>query len=120
MSYHHRSHHETAGLELLAQTQHVHIISNAQVTAHLVLFNINCTDYNHDFGILTQLIEHAQFTVRLETGENAACVMVIKELAAEFQIKLVTELSYALLDVFGLYPKILFVVKSVYHNGLQK
>jgi hypothetical protein len=46
-------------------------------------------------------------------------MMVVKELASELKIKLVTELSYALLDVFGLYPKILVVVKSVYHNGLQ-
>ncbi len=63
--------------------------------------------------------KHTQLAVRLETGEYTASVVIVEELASELKIKLVSELGYALLDVFGLYPQILFVVKSVYHNGLQ-
>ena len=56
---------------------------------------------------------------RLKTGKYTAGVIVVKEFSAKLQIKLVSELRYALFNVFGLYPQILFVVKSVYHNGLQ-
>ena len=116
---HHRSDQKATGLELLTQTQHIHIVGNTQITAYLVLFNIQCTDYDNNLGTVTELHKHTQLTVRLETGQNAAGVMVIEEFSSELEVKFVTELSYALLDVFGLYPKILFVVKSVYHNGLQ-
>ena len=116
----HRTYQKAAALELLTQTQNVHVIGDTQVTAHLVLLNVNGTDYDDDLSVVAQLIEHTQLTVRLETGKDAAGVVIVEELASELKIKFVTELSYALLNVFGLYPKILFVVKSVYHNGLQR
>ena len=115
----HRSYQKAAALELLTQTQDVHVIGDTQVTAHLVLLNVNGTDYDNNLSIVAQLVEHAQLTVRLETGKDAAGVVIVEEFASELKVKFVAELSYALLDVFGLYPQILVVVKSVYHNGLQ-
>ena len=120
VGYYHRPDQKAAALELFPQTQDVHIIGDTQVTANLVLFNVNGTDHYHNLGIIAELLQHTQFTVWLETGEHAAGVMVIEELASELEIKFVSELSDSLLDMFGLYPKILVVVKSVYHNGLQK
>ena len=69
--------------------------------------------------MVTQLAEHSELAVGLKTGQDAACMVVVKEFASEFEVKLVAELSYALLDVFGLNFEIFLVVKTVFHNGLQ-
>jgi hypothetical protein len=42
-------------------------------------------------------------------------VVVVEQFTAKFKIKLIAELGDALLDVFGLYPQILLVVKAVFH-----
>ena len=43
-------------------------------------------------------------------------MVVVKELASEFEVKLVSELRYALLDLFGLNPQIFVIVKSRFHT----
>ena len=55
MGHHHRTHHETTIHEFLTQTQHIHIVSDAQVAAHLVLLNVDGTDDNDDFSYIDEL-----------------------------------------------------------------
>ena len=50
--------------------------------------------------------------VRLEAGQNAACVVVVEQLAAELKVQLAAEMRDALLDVRRLGCNVLFVVKT--------
>ena len=64
---------------------------------------------------LMTIMKHLELAVRLEAGKYPACVIVVKQFSAQFQIKFVSELPDAFLDMFGLDPYILFVVKTVFH-----
>ena len=46
-------------------------------------------------------------------------MIVVKKLSSELEVKLVSELSDTLLDLFGLYLKILLVIKSRFHTGYK-
>ena len=93
---------ETAAHELVAKTQNVHVIGNAEVTADLVLLDVNGTDDDDDFTVVYELAEHLELAVRLETGQYAAGVIVVEKLASELHVELVAELGDALLDMLGL------------------
>ena len=66
----------------------------------------------------TKLQMLLQLGVRLEAGQHAGGVVVIEQLAAEFQIQLVVELRDPLPDVLRLHLKVFVVVKSFFHSLL--
>ena len=114
----HAAHHQPPALELVPQAQDVLVVGDAQVAADLVLFDVHGADDDDDLRHVGQLHEHAQLAVGLESWEHAGGMVVIEELAAEFKVKLVAEVGDALLDALRLYPEVLFVVESVFHNGI--
>ena len=116
MSHNHAADIEADILELSAKSEHVFVVCDTEVSADLVLLDVFCTDDYDDFRFILQLLEHIELAVRLEARQNSAGVIIIKQFTSEFEVKLVSELSYALLDLFGLYPKIFFVIKSRFHT----
>lgn len=46
-------------------------------------------------------------------------MVVIEQLAAQFEIEFVAKCGNAFLDVLRLYSEVLVIVKSVFHNELQ-
>ncbi len=98
--------------ERVDQAQAVVIVGDAKVAAHLVFFNVAGVDGDDDLHIVAQLLEHADLAVGLEAGQHARGVIIVEQLAAEFQIKLAAELADALADVRGLHGKVLVVVKA--------
>ncbi len=119
VGYHHRAYQKASLLELCAKTQHVHIVGYSKVAAYLVFLDIDRAYHYHDLGMVTELTKHTKLAVRLETRQHAACMMVVEKFASELEVKLVAELGYTLLDVFGLDFEIFLVIKTVFHNGLQ-
>ena len=111
----HRTHHETAPDELVAQAQHILVVGDAQVGTHFVALYILSAYHYHDLYLVANLAEHTQFGVGLKPWQHAAGVMVVKEFAAQFQVQFALELSYTFLNVFRLYAEILVVVKSYFH-----
>ena len=95
---HHAAHQKTALNEDIAQTQDIFVIRDAQVAPDLVFLNVNCTDDNDDFCVVLQLREHTQLAVGLESRQHTTGMEIVIQLPAKFQIKLVAELRYALLD----------------------
>ena len=87
------------GQKFVPQAKHVHIVGNAQVASDLVLFNIYGADNDHYLNIFLQLKQHLHLTVRLETGEYAAGVVIVKEFAAKLHIQFIAEFGDAFLDV---------------------
>ena len=92
---------EAAVLKGFLQTEGVIVVGDAEIAADLVLLDGICTDDNDDFRLVLKLLQHLELDVRGEAGENPGCVVVIEQLAAEFQIKL-PEMGHAFLDVRGL------------------
>ena len=107
---------QATALKLVAQSQHIVVIGDAQVGTNLVLLNIARADSNNNLSVIAQLHQHFQLAVRLEAGQYAAGVEIVEQLAAKFKIKLVAKLGDTLLDVFGLDFEILLVVETVFHK----
>ena len=112
------AHQQSAADKFVAQSEHIDIVGDAEVVAHLVLLDVNGADDDDDFGVVTQLHQHAQLTVGLETGQDAAGMIVVKQLSAKLHVEFVAELGDSFLDVFRLDAEVLFVVKSELHRDL--
>ena len=93
------AHHEATGDELAAKAEDILVVGDAEVSTHLVLNYVLSTDDDDDFNLVADFAEHAQFAVRLETGEHAAGVVVVEEFATEFEVEFALELLDAFLDV---------------------
>ena len=106
---------KTALCEYFHKAEHIFIISDTKVTSDFILINVSCADYDDDLCLIRKLHQHAQFTVRLKSRKNSGSMVVIKKLAAKFQIKLVTKLADTFPNMFGLHFQILVVVKSYLH-----
>ena len=115
----HRTHHEAAAHELVAQAKDIHVIGDAEIAADLVLFNVNGTDDDDDLAVVYELREHLELVVRLEARQHAAGVVIVEKLASELHVELVAELGDAFLDMFGLDLEIFLRVEPVFHNGIQ-
>ena len=112
----HGADHEASVLKFASQSQHVFIVGDAEVGAFLVFLNVGRTDDDDDFNAVAQFLKHAQLAVGQETRQHAAGVVVVEELAAQFQIQFTVKLGNSLLDVFGLNFLVLLVVKSYVHD----
>ena len=103
--------------ENIEQTQHVFVVGDAQVAAHLVFLDIVGVDRDDDFHVVGELLEHANFAVRLEAWQNAACVVVVKELSAELEVQLSAKLADALTNMFRLQGDIFVIVETDAHKA---
>ena len=86
-------------LELGSKTKDVLVIGNADISTHLVFYDIFGTDDNHQLRQIAQLHQHLKLAVRRESGQHTRSVQVIKQFSPEFQIQFVAELSDPLPDV---------------------
>ena len=102
---------EAAVLKGFLQTESVIVVRDAEIAANLVLLDGICTDDNDDFRLVLKLLQHLELDVRGEAGKDPGCVVVIEQLAAEFQIKL-PEMGHAFLDVRGLELQIALRIKT--------
>ena len=106
---------QTAAFELVAQTEYIHVVGDADIAAHFVFFDVHRTDDNHNLSIIAQLHQHLQLAVGVKTGQNTAGMKVVEQLAAKLQIKLVAKLCYTLLYMLRLNFYVFLVVKTKFH-----
>ena len=81
-----RAHHEVAAHELVAQAEHILVVGDAEVGAHLVLLHVFRVHHDDDLYALAQLSEHAELRVGLEARQYARGVVVVEELSAELHV----------------------------------
>ena len=103
---------QPAALERVDETQSVVVIGDAEVAAALAALNVVGRDRNDDLGVVLHLHEHAHLAVRLEAGEHARGMVIVKELAAKLQIQLAAEVFDPLADLLRLHLHVLVVIKS--------
>ena len=60
VGYHDAAHHESASLKLSTQAQHILIVCDAEVCAHLVFLYVLSTYHDDNLYLVTDLAEHAQ------------------------------------------------------------
>ena len=94
------------------QAEGVVLIGDAQIAPALGALNIVGRDGNDDLGLVLHLQQHLDLAVRLKAREHPGGVVVVKELAAEFQIQLAAEFADAVADVLRLELYIFLVVKA--------
>ena len=114
---HHGIHAQVPVHELVPQTEHVHVVGDAQVAPYFVFLNINGADDNDDFQIFLELEEHLHLAVRMEARQHAAGVEIVKKLSTKFHVQFVAEFGDALLDVLRLNLQIFLVVEPVFHKS---
>ena len=73
-------------LKLATQAQHIFVVGDAQVATHLVLFDVESANHNYHLSNVAQLHEHSQFAVGVETRQNAACVIIVKQLTSKLEV----------------------------------
>ena len=110
------AHKQANALERVDEAEHVQIIGDAVITADLAADDVLRADDDDDLRLVFQLEQHLQLGIRLEAGQHAGGVVVIKQLAAKLQVELVVKLGNALPDVLGLHEKIFIVVKAFFHS----
>ena len=118
MREHDRAHKQLHAPERVDKPQHVEVVGNAEVAAHLVFLDVARGNHDDYLGLVGQLPEHAQLAVGLEARKHTAGVVVVEKLAAQFQIELVAELGDALAYVFRLDAEVFVVVESCFHCGV--
>ena len=95
---HHAAHIQPEAAERIDQAQHIEVICNAEVAAHLVLFNVVGVDDDHNLCLLLELNQHADLAVRSKAGQHTGGVIIVEQLAAELQIELAAKLVNTLTD----------------------
>ena len=83
MGNHNAAHVELHSPKHVDEPEDVLLIGDAQIPPDLVFLNVAGADRHDNLHILPQLLEHADFAVRLEAGQDPGGVVVVKELAAE-------------------------------------
>ena len=111
------AHEQAALLKGVDEAQNIEVVGDAVVAAHLVADDVLCADDDDDLGLILQLQQHLQLGVRLKAGQHAGSVVIVEQLAAEFQIQLIVKLLDALADMLRLHRKIFVVVKSYFHRS---
>ena len=101
------------------EAQHVVVISDSEVAANFALLNVGGVDGDNDFHVLLELLKHTELAVRLEAGQDAGRVIIVKELAAELQIELAAETRNALFDLFRLNSQVFLIVKAEFIHAFS-
>ncbi len=109
------AHIESPVPELADQTQDVGVISDSQISAYFISLNVFCGNGDDDLRAVSQLYQHLQLRIRTKTGQDPGSMIIIEELASEFQIQFSSEMFNSLLDMFRLCPEILFRAESCFH-----
>ena len=108
----HAAHIEPLGAEGVDEPQHVVVVGDAQIAPDLVLLDGGGVDGDHDLGGVLQLEQHPDLAVRREARQDPGGVIVVEELAAEFQVELAAELVDPLPNPGGLGLQVQLVVKA--------
>ena len=96
------------------ESQHVLVIGDAQVAAQLALFNVMSIDYDYYLNLVSHACQHSDLDVWLETRKNSGSMIVVKQLAAEFQIQLVVKSVDSFHDLGRLHLNVFLIIECYF------
>ena len=112
---HDTAHQKPQQLEVADQLQRVVGIGDAEVRAHLLVFDVAGVDGKDDLGLILERLQQAELHVRVVAGKAARGMEVVHQLAAELQIEL-AELRRTSADLVALLAQVLLVVETKLHD----
>ena len=112
----HAVHRDAHGGDVVDETQHLHVVADAQVCPDLGLFDVVGRDAEDDLGILAHFVQQPDLAVDVKAGQNPGCMVVVEQLAAELQIQLAAELGDALLNMLLLQLDVFGVIKTRFQS----
>ena len=77
--------------------------ATGQLGAHLLLRDVAGVDADHDVDLVLHALKEFDLGIRIEPRQDARGMEVAEEFAAEFEVKLVVELTGPLEDGLGLF-----------------
>ncbi len=92
----HAFHQHARRAEGINQAQHVLVIGDAQIPAHLVCNDVLSADGDDHLDLLAHVQQHADLAVRQKAGQHARRMIIIKQLAAQLQIEFAAVVLHAL------------------------
>ena len=98
--------------ENVNEPENVLIIGDPQIAPHFVLLDIPGIDGNDDLHIILELLEHSDLAVRRKTRQHPRGVVIIEQLAAEFQIQLAAALVDPLFNLLRLGGEVFLIVEA--------
>ena len=113
---HDGAHIEAITAERIDESQHVHIVGDAEIPTDLVLLDVAGIDDDHDLRVILQLTQHADLTIRLKARKHTRCMVIIEQLAAELKIELTAKLRNTLTDMLRLHLKVLIVIETLFKH----
>ena len=114
---HHAAYIQSHVPEDVNEPEDILVVGDAQIPPDFVFFNVPGIDGNDDFHVVLQLLKHPDLAVRRKARQHPGSVIIVKQLAAEFQIQLAAELMDPLFDLFGLGGEIFLIVKADGSHG---
>jgi len=106
------AHRDPPVVEGVHQPEGLHVVSDAEVLADLVVDYVLGADRYYRLGLVPELHEHPDLAVRHESRKHPGRMVVVEELPSEFQIQLAAGAAYAVADVLGLHAEIEVVVET--------
>ena len=103
--------------QIINQAKHIHIISNAKVTADLIALNIPGIDADNNFCLIFKLLKQFDLCVFVKTGKDSLGVEIVNQFTTKFKVEFVV-IVYPFQNILGLLFDVLFVIKSDFHNFL--
>ena len=118
VSDYHAADKETNAAECVDKAQRVLIVGDAEVAAALVAFDIVGGNGDNDLRFVLHFKQHFDLAVRLEARQYARCVVIVKQLAAEFEVQLAAEFCDSVSYVARLLAHVFFVVEADHIHNL--
>ena len=100
--------------QIINQTHNIHIISNPEVPANFVSFNIACIYTDNNFYFIFQFVQQFNLCILVKTRQYTLGMIITQQFSTEFQIELIV-IVYTFQNIFGLLLQILFRIKPYFH-----
>ena len=109
------AHQKPQRLQVVDELQRVVGVGDAEVRAHLLVFDVAGIDREDDLGLVLERLQEPQLDVGVVAGEAPGGVEVVHQLPAEFQIELAV-FGRPAANLRRLLAQVLFVVESDFHG----
>ena len=109
---------KTDAAECVDKSERILVVGDAEVAAALVAFNIVGGNGDNDLRLVLHFKQHLDLAVRLEARQYARCVVIVKQLAAEFEVQLAAEFCDSVSYVARLLAHVFFVVEADHIHNL--
>ena len=109
---------KTDAAECVDKSERILVVGDAEVAAAFIALDIVRGNGDNDFRLVLHFKQHFHLAVRLKARQYARCVVIVKQLAAEFEVQLAAEFCDSVSYVARLLAHVFFVVEADHIHNL--